>query len=253
VQLRRTVDGPVGRIVLARPEKLNALNRALLEELAEAAAWFDAQANVKVVVISGEGKAFSAGFDLGDPSWSELGPPQQSAVVGRAMADAIGAMRALTIASIHGHCVGGAVVLAAACDLRVAAVGATFRIPEVDLGIPLFWTGVPRLTRELGPALTKELILTGRVFGAAEARAIGFVNRLVADDVLAEQTDALAAELASKPALVLQTTKEQVEAAVPVATGDRSVEQDVTDLAAAFADPEARAVAAAYMRRLRKA
>jgi enoyl-CoA hydratase/carnithine racemase len=241
----------VGRIVLARPEKLNALNRALLEELAQAAAWFDAQASVKVVVISGEGKAFSAGFDLADPSWRELGPPQQSAVVGRAMAEAIGAMRALTIASIHGHCVGGAVVLAAACDLRVAAASATFRIPEVDLGIPLFWTGVPRLTRELGPALTKELILTGRAFDAAEAHAIRFVNRVVADDVLEEQTDALAAALASKPALVLQMTKEQVEAVASVAGG--SADQDVADLAAAFADPEARAVAAAYVRRLRKA
>ena len=68
------------------------------------------------------------------------------------MAEAIGGMRALTIASIQGHCVGGAVVLASACDLRIVAESATFRIPEVDLGIPLFWTGVPRLARELGPA-----------------------------------------------------------------------------------------------------
>jgi enoyl-CoA hydratase/carnithine racemase len=251
--LRVTVDGPVGRIVLARPEKLNALNRALLEELAGAAAWFDEQEAVKVVVISGAGRSFSAGFDLADPSWSELGPPERSAVVGRAMADAIGNMRALTIGSIHGHCVGGAVVLASACDLRVVAASATFRIPEVDLGIPLFWTGVPRLTRELGPALTKELILTGRSFDATEAREIRFANRVVADDEVERQTTELASELAAKPALVLRVTKRQVETAAPSAPStDEGAERDVADLAAAFADPESREAAAAYVQRLRK-
>ena len=249
VHLRVSVDAAVGRLVLARPAKLNALNRALLEEIARAATWFDEQPDVKVVVISGEGRAFSAGFDLSDPSWSELGPPEQSAMVGRAMAEAIGRMRAITIASIHGHCVGGAVVLASACDLRVVSAGAVFRIPEVDLGIPLFWTGVPRLTRELGPALAKELILTGRAFGAAEAHAFRFANRVVSDDELASHTSAFAAELAAKPALVLRVTKRQVEAAAPsVPDGDEGAARDVSDLATAFADAESRAVAAAYMR-----
>jgi enoyl-CoA hydratase/carnithine racemase len=252
--LRLSLDGSVGRIVLARPAKLNALNRALLEELAKAAAWFDEQADAKVVVISGEGTSFSAGFDLSDPSWSELGPPEQSAVVGRTMAEAIGGMRALTIASIHGHCIGGAVVLASACDLRVVAASATFRIPEVDLGIPLFWTGVPRLTRELGPALTKELILTGRAFDAREARSIRFANRVVGDHELEAETNAFAAELASKPALVLRMTKRQVEAAVPaVPANDEGATRDAADLSEAFADPESRAIAAAYMQRRRNA
>ena len=253
VNLRAAFEGSVGRIELARPAKLNALNRALLEELARAAAWFDAQPTVKVVAISGEGAAFSAGFDLSDPTWAELGPPERSAVVGRAMADAIGNMRALTIASIHGHCVGGAVVLAAACDLRVVAAGAKFRIPEVELGIPLFWTGVPRLTRELGPALTKELILTGRPFDAREARAIRFVNRVVDDHELEAHTSALARELASKPVLVIEMTKRQVEAAAPsVPSSDQGPEGDVADLAAAFADSESREIAAAYVRGLRR-
>ena len=69
-------------------------------------------------------------------------------------------MRALTIARIQGWCVGGGLVLAAACDLRLAADTARFSIPEVDLGIPLAWGGIPRLVREIGPALTKELVLT---------------------------------------------------------------------------------------------
>ena len=162
--IRVEVDGAgtIGRLTLARPEKLNTLSRAVLEELTAAATWFDGQPDVKVVVVTGAGRAFSAGFDLDDRTWAELGAPERSTAVGRAMAEAIGGMRAVTIAAIRGHCIGGGVVLAAACDLRVASITATFRIPEVDLGIPLFWTGVPRLVREIGPALTKELVMTGQ-------------------------------------------------------------------------------------------
>ena len=202
---------------------------------------------MKIVVVTGEGRAFSAGFDLTDRSWSELGAPDASAAVGRAMAEAIGGMRALTIASVRGHCVGGGVVLASACDLRIAATSARFRIPEVDLGVPLYWTGIPRLVRELGASLTKELVLTGRSFDADEARAIRFVNRVVPDEALDAETEVLAAELASKPALVLRATKQQVEAAAPVgADGDTA--SDRAGFAAAFADPECRDVAARYGR-----
>jgi enoyl-CoA hydratase/carnithine racemase len=240
-------DG-VGRLTLARPQKLNALNRAALEELAAAAAWFDAQPDVKVVVVAGQGRAFCAGFDLADRRWAELGPPEMSAATGRAMAEAIRGMTAITIAAVHGHCVGGGIVLAAACDLRVAAQGARFRIPEVDLGIPLYWTGVPLLARELGPALTKELVLTGRAFGADEAHSIRLVNRVVADEALASQVDSLATELAAKAALVLRVTKKQVDhAAPPVLDGDGGVEGDLAGNAAAFTDPESLRAASAYL------
>ena len=249
--LRLAVDGPIGRVTLARPEKLNALSRVLLEELTEAASWFDDQPAVKVVVVSGEGRSFCAGFDLIDPSWSEPGSLAQSAETGRAMAESIGSMQAITVASIRGSCIGGGVVIASACDLRIASAAARFRIPEAELGIPLFWTGVPRLTRELGPALTKELILTARWFDAEEARSVRFVNRVVSDDALAEETDGLAAELAAKPALALRTTKQQVEAAAPpVPTLDPGSAADVAAFGAALHDSEGQTVAAAYLRSL---
>jgi enoyl-CoA hydratase/carnithine racemase len=155
-------------------------------------------------------------------------------------------MQAITVASIRGHCIGGGVVLAAACDLRVASRTAVFRIPEIDLGIPLFWTGVPRLERELGPALTKELVLTGRAFDADEARSIRFVNRVVADDELEAATDRLAVELAAKPGLVLRTTKRQVEAAAALST-DGDADGDAARYVAAMSDAECRAIAMAYV------
>jgi enoyl-CoA hydratase/carnithine racemase len=247
--VRWSAEGAIGRITLTRPEKLNALSRSVLEGLVAAASWFDQRPEVKVVVVAGEGRAFSAGFDLTDRTWSELGPPELQAAVGRAMAESITDMQAITIASVQGHCIGGGVVLAAACDLRVAADDARFRIPEVDLGVPLYWAGIPLLTRELGTALTKELVLTGRPFDADEARRIRFVNRVASPTRLAAATDELAEELAAKSALVLRTTKRQVHDAVPpVPAGVDDVEADVTGVASAARDPETRELAARYRR-----
>ena len=240
--LRVTADGAIGTVVLDRPAKLNALSRELLEELIDAAGRFDARDDVKVVVIRGEGRAFSAGADL-SAMGSEDGDPD----LGRRMAEAIAGMRALTIAAIHGHCVGGAVVLAAACDLRVAADDAVFSIPEVDLGIPLAWSGIPRLVRELGPALTKELVLTCRPFGAHEAREMRFVNRVVAGDELDDEVRRLADKLASQPAYALATTKRHVNAVAEEAGSTAESARDAETLRAALRDEESRAAMARYL------
>ena len=137
------VDGPVGKVVLSRPALRNAMSYEMLEELIAAARWMDDRPDVKVVVFSGEGPAFCGGFDLAQVS--DGSAPGRGADVGYRMSSAIAGMRAMTIAAVHSHCVGGGVVLAAACDLRVAASSALFRIPEVDLGMPLFWNGIPLL------------------------------------------------------------------------------------------------------------
>ena len=184
-------EGAVGRLWLNRPERLNALSTAVLRELAEAARWFDGQEEVRVVVVGGRGRAFSAGADLdGFPAMGDTGV-RDAADAGRIMADALEGMRAVAVARIQGWCVGGGLVLAAACDLRVAADTARFSIPEVDLGIPLAWGGIPRLVREIGPALTRELVITCREFDAAEARDCGFLNRVVAEDALDAEVETL--------------------------------------------------------------
>lgn len=243
-------DGARGWLELKRPEKRNALSLATLVELAEAARWFDARPEVKVVVVSGRGRSFSAGVDLSTFVAPDLDVSERDAAdLGRAMADAVEAMAAVTIARIHGHCVGGGLVLAAACDLRVAADDTHFSIPEVDLGIPLAWGGIPRLVREIGPALTKELVLTCRPFSADEAHAAGFVNRVVPADRIDAEVDALAAQLAAKSALTLRATKRHVNAVTAAAVGiDRSW-SDADSLVSALHDPESRAAAVAYLER----
>ena len=241
--------GAVGRLTLSRPDKLNALSPALLGDLIEAARDLDARPEVKVVIVSGEGRAFCAGFDLGAFAAQDAeGDTRATADLGRRMAEAITGMRALTIARVHGHCVGGGLVLAAACDLRVAAADAVFSIPEVELGIPLAWGGIPRLVREIGPAMTKELVLTCRPFTAEEGRALGLLNRVVPPAELGEAVDALAAQLADRAAFTLTATKTHVNAAAEDLASTAGAVRDADVLLAAVADPESRAAAAQYLR-----
>lgn len=243
-------DGARGRLELNRPEKRNAMSLTMLTELAAAARWFDERPEVKVVVVSGRGRSFSAGADLSTFVAAGLDVSERDAAdLGRAMADAVEDMAAVTVARIHGHCVGGALVLAAACDLRVAADDTYFSIPEVDLGIPLAWGGIPRLVREVGPALTKELVMTCRPFSAAEARSAGFVNRVVAADRLDAEVDDLVEELVTKSALTLRATKRHVDAVTAAAVGIDRAWSDADCLVSALHDPESRAVALAYLER----
>ncbi len=240
---------PVATLTLNRPERLNALSSVTLTELIEACRWLDTQPDIRVVIVNGAGRAFCAGFDLEDFTRNAEGvSPRDTADLGRRAADSLGDLSALTIAAVHGHCVGGGVVLTAACDLRVAADSAVFSIPEVNLGIPLAWAGIPRLVRELGPAVTKELVLTCRPFDAAEAHALRFVNRIVPAKDLRHHVETLASQLAAQPAFALRTTKQQVNAAVEEMVGTRRNANDADSLVVAMADPESRARAAQYLR-----
>lgn len=245
--LRVESDGPLGRLTLDRPQKLNPLSPATLRELAAAARWFDEQPGVKVVVVSGAGRVFSAGADLASFSGPQERGVRESADLGREMADALERMRALSIASIRGWCVGGGVVLAAACDLRVAAEGTRFSIPEVDLGLPLAWGGIPRLIREIGPALTRELVLTGRPFDAAEAKAAGFLNRVVPEEQLDEEVKALADSLAAKAAHALFSTKRHINAVTDGMLGIARSWSDADGLVTAFSDEECGQARRAYL------
>jgi uncharacterized protein with PIN domain len=122
-------SSPLGRLTLNRPERLNALGATALRELAQAARWFDDRPEVRVVVVSGDGRAFSAGADLRDPPITAVAPDSDNTWAvrrevgqyGLRMTDAIEQMRAITVAQVHGYAVGGGLVLMAACDLRVAA------------------------------------------------------------------------------------------------------------------------------------
>lgn len=245
--LRWSQDGPVGRITLARPEKLNALSARLLGEMIELCGWLHRRSDVRVVVVAGEGRAFSAGFDLGDFSAPTTGDPRDGADLGRLATDALTDVPQLTIAAVHGRCIGGGTVLVGACDLRIASEDALFSIPEVDLGIPLAWGGIPRLVRELGPAITKELVLTCRPFSAEEARSLRWINTVVPRGDLDRHVTELATSLAAKPLYALRATKAHVNAVTEEIAGTGRSVQDADSLVYAMRDPESRRVSAEYL------
>lgn len=244
--LRLDVDGPIARLTFDRARRLNALSKDLLRELVAACDWLSAQDAVRVVVVSGEGSSFSAGFDLNDFT-SQDADPRVSADLGRRATEALTDVRQITVAAIEGHCVGGGLVLAGACDLRVAAADTRFAIPEVDLGIPLAWGGIPRLVREIGPALTKELVLTCRPFGADEAKSIGFLNEVVAPGRAVVRAVELARRLADKPRYALDVTKQQVNAVMEEIAGTGRNTTDAEVLVYAMHDPESREASRRYL------
>jgi enoyl-CoA hydratase/carnithine racemase len=248
LRLQHRADEPVATLLLNRPERLNALSRQLLREIPIACRWLDETPVIKAVVVRGAGRAFSAGFDLDDfTTMDDTTSPVEAADLGRLATDALTDVRPLTVGAVHGHCVGGGLLIAAACDLRLASDDVRFSIPEVDLGIPLAWGGIPRMVREFGPAITKELVLTCRPFGADESLRLRFLNRVVPADELVAAADALAAELASKPTFALQATKTQVNAIMDEIAGVARNAADAHTLTVALRDPESREAGRAYL------
>lgn len=242
-------DGPVGFIALDRPDRLNALSLDLLQELIDVSKEI-ASSDLRTVVITGNGRAFSAGVDVevfadGALTDADSSRRYDAAKLGGDMADAIEAMPQVTIAALHGHVVGGGVVLAAACDLRVAETDTVFSIPEIDLGIPLAWGGIPRLVRELGPAITRELVLTSRPFTSSEARSVGFLNAVTEPGRAMEIAVELAEHIADKPRFPVVTVKRQVN---EVLAGDTS-RDDAMGLITALDDEEAQQARNAYLSR----
>jgi enoyl-CoA hydratase/carnithine racemase len=243
-----TVDGPRGSIELNRPDSLNALSLTTLAELERAARALDDHHDLKVVVVSGRGRSFCAGMDTTSFAGRAT---REDRELGWRTGRALEEMRAVTVARIHGWCVGGGLIVAAGCDLRVAADDARFSIPEVDLGIPLAWGGIPRLVREIGPALTKELVMTCRPFDAAEAKQAGFLNRVVPAGHLDAEVDALVASLVDKAKYALLATKAHTNAVTEAMVHTGRSWADADALLVGFSDEEGAEARGRYLERLR--
>ena len=203
------LDGLV-TLTLDRPEKLNALDIALHDELQAALAALETDHAARVVVLVGEGRAFSAGAQLGDrrPTRPVNDIDRRArAHLGGRTCEMLDRLPQVTIGVANGLAIGGGVVLLSVCDLRLAAESAWFSIPEVELDLPLTWQALPRLMRELGPARTKELAMACERFTSAEAERWGFVNHVHPDAELPAATRALAARLLSMDPLALASTK----------------------------------------------
>jgi enoyl-CoA hydratase/carnithine racemase len=241
------LDGGIARLMLNRPHKLNALSPALMREIIAAAQWLAALDALRLVLIGGEGRAFCAGFDLGAMRETRNAASPDGPELGLELVQAVEAIPAITLAAVQGHCIGGGVLLAAACDLRIAADDVRFAIPEMEIGIPLGWGGVPRLIRLLGPAVAMELVLDCNAFGAQQALAWRFVNRIVPAAELQDQGMAWARRLAQRPLQALRATKQRFAAAAESLCSAAGSQADALVLRAAYADPETSAAQQRYI------
>jgi enoyl-CoA hydratase/carnithine racemase len=210
-----TREGARMTIRMARPEKRNAINRQMHLELQDICRRLADDFETRVVILSGEGAAFSSGADTSE--WRESGSANDLEVrhtsgIGSRTSAAIENLDQITVAAVHGFAVGGAVVLASCCDMRVAAESAWFSIPEVELGLPLGWNALPRLAREMGHARALELTITCDRFSAATARENGLVTHLVADGEHETEAQNLAAKIIERPALPVAMTKATIKA-----------------------------------------
>lgn len=216
------VDGAVGIVTINRPDKLNALNTHVLNELGEVFSIIAGDAAVKAVVITGAGeKAFVAGADISE--MVDYGPAQAAAFAakGQAVFSSIETSNKPVVAAVNGFALGGGTELALACDFIYASEKAKFGLPEINLGILPAFGGTQRLSRLCGKAMGKELVLTGDMIDAAEALRIGLANKVFAPDQLLAEAKKTAAKIAGKGAVAVRLAKECIEVGlgVDLATG----------------------------------
>ncbi|MDY0059008.1 MAG: enoyl-CoA hydratase-related protein [Myxococcota bacterium] len=203
-------EGPLRFVRVNRPDKLNALDRATLEELLHVFGEVEADEEVKVVIFGGEGRAFIAGADIA--AMQALSPAEALlfAGLGHELTARIEELRCPVIAAVNGFAFGGGTELALACDFIHASTEARFGLPEVKLGIFPGFGGTQRLPRRVGRAMAAELIFSGRVCDAAEALRIGLANAVHEPAELLPAVTRLAQEIAARGPLAVQAAKRLV-------------------------------------------
>ena len=211
-KIKLELGAPIARVVLDRPEKLNALDPQMLGELEAAVAQVEQSAEVRVIVLeSASEKAFCVGADI--LAWTALSPlAMWSEWVrrGHRIFDRVERTRQPVICAIHGFAYGGGLELALACDLRVAADSARLALPEVKLGTVPGWGGTNRLPRLIGSARAKQMIFTGEPITAEVAERWGLVNEVVPAASLGERVRALAEQIAASAPVAVQTAKQLI-------------------------------------------
>jgi len=205
-------DGAVAVITVNRPKVLNALSQATIAELGAALRAVEEDADLRVAIITGAGeRAFVAGADINElRALGSADAARQLAERGHQVGLYIAQMRKVVIAAVNGFAFGGGCELAMSCDIRLAADSAKFGQPEVNLGLIPGWGGTQRLTRLVGPGMSKLLNITGDPIGADEALRIGLVERVCPAADLPEAARALARQIAGKAPLAVAAIKQAI-------------------------------------------
>jgi enoyl-CoA hydratase/carnithine racemase len=209
-------EGAIATVTINRPQRRNAITGAMLQDLQAAARGFAEDEQTRVVIFRAEGRDFSVGADLSLPPSKR--PGAESLVMRRRAAELGGqTMRAIqeihqpTICAIQGVATGGGACIATACDFRIGAEDARIGYGEVRMGMNLMWTALPLCVRLVGPARTKQMVMTGKLFDAATMERWGFLDQVAAVSDLAAAARAMAAEYAALPPVAVQMIKRSVD------------------------------------------
>ena len=212
--IRYEKNGEIGIITINRPEALNALNSAVISDLELVIAEVEKDADLRAMILTGEGRSFVAGADIGEQYPLDVAAGRKWGQRGSALMRRIEKLEIPTIAAVNGFALGGGCELAMSCDIILAAGpnaegkgGAKFGQPEVGLGITPGFSGTQRLPRRVGIAKAKELIYSGKIVDAAEAERIGLVNAVYAPEALMEGAIAMAKSFTANAPIAVKYSK----------------------------------------------
>ena len=201
-------DGAIATITVTRPDKLNAFDIEMLKELSAACDAVEADSAVRVVILTGAGKAFSAGGDIkawGAMQANEFG--HQWVRFGHRVFERLATLRMPLIAAINGHALGGGLELAGAADIRIAEKHVTIGLPETSLGMVPGWSGTQRLVQRFGAQIIRRMVLGGEMFGAEEACKLGLVDQVVESGSALEAAKTYAARIVTRGPAALEISK----------------------------------------------
>ncbi len=225
-----TKQGNVGIVTMNRPEALNALSSAVFADLTAALDQVEQDDDVYVVIITGAGRAFVAGADIGEMANMNVEEGLAFSELGNSLLMRVDMFPKPTIAAVNGFALGGGCELSLACDIRIASEKAKFGQPEVDLGIIPGFGGTQRMARIIGTGAAMELIYTAETIDAKRAEAIGMVNHVVAPDELMDFALNLANKIAANAQVAIRTSKMAIRRGI-----DCDISTAVTYEALAFA------------------
>ena len=214
--IKLELDGHIARLILNRPEKLNAIGMDGIEQLAEIFTEIDKKSEIRAIILKAEGKCFTSGIDLGtlgslagDGAADSREFLRKEILRGQNSLNLIEKCTKPVIAAVHGYCLGLGVDLLSACDIRIASKDAIFSVREAKMGIIADLGTLQRLPHIIGHGWSRELALTGRDFLAEEALQMGFITRICGSkEALFQEAENLAGEIASCAPLTIQGTKD---------------------------------------------
>ena len=249
-----TYENSIVRLVLNRPKQLNALNDDIRKVISSTLNELMERPDIRLLVLSGQGKSFCSGADLKTTSYPKVegdwSTRRNRTATWQRVLEQMERIPQVSIASMHGHVIGGGALLATACDFRIISDDVVFRIPELALGIPNVWNGTPLLAREVGLPTTRDWVMTARKVFAQELKQSGWAQRLAPQGKLAEETNSLINQLLDMPAASLAITRSMTSALGRSAAGMSLGWADADFQQWAFTEDEYQTTKRNYLKRM---